>query len=81
MNLERQLNRLYDSLGEFGATDRAPSQLIDIFNLLLSEAKSAAGDHPVVAAIEPVPPHGLGLSIDCGGLRALTYQLLGALQR
>lgn len=79
MDLETQLTDLYNSLGEFGATDRAPQQLIDLFNVLLGEAKKATPDHPIVSSIQQVEPHGLGVSINCGGLRALTQQLLSAL--
>lgn len=79
MDLEAQLVELYNSLGEFGATDRAPQQLIDLFNVLLDEAKKTKPDHPIVASIKPIEPHGLGTSINSGGLRALAQQLLSAL--
>lgn len=78
MNLRAQLRNLDNSLSAFNATDRAPGQLIDLFNVLLGEAKKSHGDNPVVAAITEVEPHGLGESINAGGLKALTGQLLTA---
>jgi hypothetical protein len=78
MDLRAQLRNLDNSLGEFKATDRAPDQLIDLFNVLLEEAKKLHGDNPVVAAIAEVEPHGIGESINAGGLKALTGQLLTA---
>jgi hypothetical protein len=80
MNLRKQLLELYKSLGEFDAADRAPQQLIDVFNILLTQVKTMKGDHPVVASIATVPEHGMGQSINCGGLRALAQQLLTALR-
>jgi hypothetical protein len=81
MDLRTQLINLEQSLAAFKPTDRAPDQLIDLFNVLLREAKSRHGDHPVVAAIESVEPHGLGESINAGGLKALTGQLVTATPR
>jgi len=79
MDLRAQLRNLDKSLGAFKATDRAPDQLIDLFNVLLGEAKKGHGDNPVVSAIAEVEPHGLGESINAGGLKALTGQLLTAI--
>ena len=81
MDLRAQLRNLDDSLGDFKATDRAPDQLIALFNVLLGEAKKVQGENPVVAAIAEVEPHGLGESINAGGLKALTGQLLTAIPR
>jgi hypothetical protein len=80
MDTRTQLIDLYNSLGEFAPTDRAPQQLMDVFNVLLGEAKTAKGDHGIIAAIKVVPPHEMGQSINCGGLRALAQQLISALE-
>lgn len=79
MDLRAQLRNLDNSLAAFKATDRAPDQLIDLFNVLLGEAKKSHGDNPVVVAIAEVESHGLGESINTGGLKALTGQLLTAI--
>jgi hypothetical protein len=81
MDLRAQLRNLDNSLESFKATDRAPDQLIDLFNVLLGEAKKSHGDNPVVAAITEVEPHGIGESINAGGLKALTGQLLTAVPK
>jgi hypothetical protein len=81
MNLRSQLINLEKSLAAFKATDRAPEQLIDLFNVLLEEAKKSNGDNPVVTSIQAVEPHGLGESINAGGLKALTGQLVTATPR
>ena len=81
MELRAQLSNLDKNLATFKPTDRAPDQLIDLFNVLLGEAKKTHGENPVVAAINEVEPHGLGESINAGGLKALTGQLLTAMPR
>lgn len=56
-----------------------PNSLIDVFSVLLAQAKEKGSDNPVLATIEPVEHHGLGMSINAGGLRGLTEQILTAL--
>jgi len=44
------------------------------------EAKEAKADHPVLSAIESVPDHEMGQSINAGGLSGLARQGRAALE-
>jgi hypothetical protein len=50
-DLEKRLDELDDSLGEFQASDPTPWEIALIFNALLDEVKSGHGDDPVVRTI------------------------------
>lgn len=51
-----RLKSLHESIVRFDAGEPCPWELGELFNVLLDEAKKAAPDDPIVAAIKPATP-------------------------
>ncbi len=78
-NLATRLFDLYNSLGEYKASDHPSAAIIPTYNALVDAAKESLPDDAIVQAMPHTSKRGPVCADNAGALRANVWQILSAM--